>query len=438
MYALFDRKGTAQRKSMAISSINFAKSSSGGLKHNDRTEEKEPEYLLPVEHRLENEVDISANMAEEKIKDLYTKAKENYQDKFGQKLQAKSYTWEALINLNKEHTLEDVQRLTKAIEKETGFTSVQIAVHGDEGHINERGIVQYNLHAHVTFFTLDQNTGQQLYRKSITQKQKEQQPNLKPMNRERLSKLQDITAKELNMERGKKGSKAIRLGHKQYKAVKQEELAKQKDLKAEIAELRAELQANKASRADYAELEALNKDLKKRIKSKDLTISDLKSELEAKISDFKPLDVEIPQKSDKNDLRAISDELDRTNETVPSDYELEEAQRFGAGFTIHRFIEDKGTKGERTEKVDWLHKLDIPTVTFDVKELEKLKENLNRVDKVQIGLARKALNAYNQVQRNLHKIKNFIKEKITPKKKFERTKNKSLNVEKKDRGISRG
>ena len=263
---------------MAKASINFAKASSGGLKHNDRTEEKEPEYLLPVEHRLKNEVDVSAKFADEKIKDLYSKAKENYQDKFGQKLQAKSYTWEAVINLNKEHTLEDVQQLVKEIEKETGFTSVQIAIHRDEGRM-ERGTPIYNLHAHVTFFTLDQNTGQQLYRKSITPKQKEQQPNLKPMNRERLSKLQDITAKALGMERGKKGSKAQRLDHKQYKATKQAELAKVKDLKEEIKELRAELKAQGAGREDYAKLEALNKELKEQVKDKDLTIEDLKKEV---------------------------------------------------------------------------------------------------------------------------------------------------------------
>ena len=263
---------------MAKASINFAKASSGGLKHNDRTEEKEPEYLLPVEHRLKNEVDVSAKFADEKIKDLYSKAKENYQDKFGQKLQAKSYTWEAVINLNKEHTLEDVQQLVKEIEKETGFTSVQIAIHRDEGRM-ERGTPIYNLHAHVTFFTLDQNTGQQLYRKSITPKQKEQQPNLKPMNRERLSKLQDITAKALGMERGKKGSKAQRLDHKQYKAVKQAELAKVKDLKEEIKELRAELKEQGAGREDYAKLEALNKELQEQVKAKDLTISDLKKQV---------------------------------------------------------------------------------------------------------------------------------------------------------------
>ena len=296
---------------MAKASINFAKASSGGLKHNDRTEEKEPEYLLPVEHRLKNEVDVSAQVAEKKIKDLFATAKENYSKNKGQKLQASSYIWEAVINLNKEHTLEDVQRLVKEIEKETGFTAVQSAIHRDEGRV-ERGTPIYNLHAHVTFFTLDQN-GEQLYRKTIKAsdrrnietellerdptlekgepKSKERKAfnklvseeikarGLKVFDRERLSKLQDLTAEVLKMERGKKGSKAVRLDHKQYKAVKQAELAKVKDLKEEIKELRAELKEQGAGREDYAKLEALNKELKEQVKDKDLTISDLKKQV---------------------------------------------------------------------------------------------------------------------------------------------------------------
>ena len=424
---------------MAKASINFAKASSGGMKHNDRTEKKEPEYLLPEKYRLKNEVDVSAQGAEKKIQDLYSAAKDNYQEKFGQKLQAKVYTWEAVINLNKEHTLEDVQRLAKEIEKETGFTSVQIAIHRDEGRMEKSKAGEivpiYNLHAHVTFFTLDKETGQQLYRKSLTPKQKEQQPNLKPMNRARLSALQTLTSETLGMERGKvsideearklwvKPEKAsVRLGHREFRAT-QKELAKQKDLKAEVAKLRAELQANKATRADYAELEAFNKELKAEVKSKTLTIS----ALEAKISDFKTLDVEIPQKEDKNDLKAISETLEGANADVPSDYDLEEAQRFGAGFEIHRFIEDKGTKGKRVEKINWRSNMEYPTVTFDTQDLEKLKEKLNEVDRKQIGLARKALNAYNHIQTHLSKIKKFIKEKITPKK--ERTPKRELSKE---------
>jgi len=270
---------------MAKASINFAKAAKGGLAHNDRSESREPDYLLPAEFRLQNEVDRSAGEAEKMISDLYRQAKDNYRQKFGQKLQAKSYVWEAVVNLNKEHTLDDVQRLAKVIEKETGFTSVQVAIHRDEGHINERGVPQYNLHAHLTFFTLDRQTGEQLYRRQVTEKQKER--GIQPMNRERLSKLQDLTAEVLGMERGKRGSKAVRMDHKQYKEAKRQELAKVKDLTAEIKELRAELKAMGAVREDYARLEAENKQLKEKIKAKDLTIEDLKQQIEDLRKDLK-------------------------------------------------------------------------------------------------------------------------------------------------------
>lgn len=261
-------------KRMAKASINFAKAAKGGLIHNDRSESRVPDYLLPAGFRIGNEVDISAQIAEQKIKDLYSSAKDNYRQKFGQKLQAKSYVWEAVVNLNIEHNLKDVQRLAREIEKETGFTSVQIAIHRDEGHINERGVPQYNLHAHVTFFTLDRETGEQIYRKQVTAKQKER--GIQPMNRERLSKLQDLTAEVLGMERGKRGSKAVRMEHKQYKEARRQELAKVKDLTVEIKVLRSRLKDRGAVREDYAKLEELHRQLKEQAREKSLSITEMK------------------------------------------------------------------------------------------------------------------------------------------------------------------
>jgi len=303
---------------MAKSSINFAKASNGGLHHNDRSEKKEPAYLLPVEHRLKNDFDVSAHEAENKIKDLYSQAKENYKKTFKQPLKAKSYLWEAVVNLNKKHTLEDVQRLTKEIEKETGFTSVQIAIHRDEGHINERGGVQRNIHAHITFFTLNKKTGQQLYRRALTERQKRENPDLKAMDRNRLSKLQDITAEILNMQRGKKGSRAVRLSHNQYKAVKQAEkvkLAKVQDLKDEVKKLREELKENKATRAEYAKLEEENRQLKVFVKRRELTvielerkIEELRQELKEKISKEEQINQSTPNNPDINskEIEAIT------------------------------------------------------------------------------------------------------------------------------------
>jgi len=293
---------------MAISSINFAKSSGGSFAHNDRTE-KEPAYLLPVEHRLENECDRSAPEAQKMLEDLFENAKENYQKTYGQKFQTKfeNVHWEAVINLNKEHTIKDVERLVREIEKETGFTAVQISIHRDEGRINEKtGYPIHNLHAHVNFFTLDPETGQQLYRRSISNSEREKirkehgipdgekipKHLTGVMDKAKLSKLQDITAKALGMERGERGSTKVRLGHKQHRAVEQEKeklLEKIDELQKENAELcynfrdmQKQITALDAPTEEKKELHRLNTEINK-IKGesaeKDLKISELETKL---------------------------------------------------------------------------------------------------------------------------------------------------------------
>ena len=316
---LLPTRGYTKRKSMAKASIHFAKASDGGLNHNDRTEKTEPEYLLAPEYRLGNVFDFSAQDAAKNLRALYAAAKVNYKEAFGQKLQAKNYTWEAVVNLNSEHGLSDVKKLVLEIEKKTGFKSLQIAIHLDEGRLEKAkdGSVFpiHNRHAHITFFTLDQTNGKQLMRQDIPPRERmllreeiiKDNPELRGeknkrafnkvyqglrakryqvFDREKLSELQDLTAKVLNMERGLKGSKTQRLEHKQYKAVKRQEaktenqtLAKQKDLKAEMSKLRTELQELGAVRADYAKLEQVNKELKKEIQEKNLTTYELQKKI---------------------------------------------------------------------------------------------------------------------------------------------------------------
>lgn len=157
---------------MRGSSINFKPSKQGALEHNDRTEEDEVEYLLPHKFRLKNEFDLSAVEAKSKIGNLLVEANENTLKTIGQELQAKSYLWEAVINLNQNHSLKNLKKLIKRLEQLTGFTSVQAAIHRDEGREgkdkNGNHIVLYNYHAHVTFFTLDRSNGLQLYRRDIS------------------------------------------------------------------------------------------------------------------------------------------------------------------------------------------------------------------------------------------------------------------------------
>ena len=252
---------------MAKSSINILKNCAG-FSHNDRSEKKQPEYFLPVEFRKENEFDRNGIEAQ-KLLDTYIKeAKENYKKETGQKFQGRVLNFEAVVNLNQNHTMEDLKKLNENIEKEFGFRAVQTAIHRDEGHIKD-GRPIYNYHADIVFCNLDKN-GKTL---------------LKNMTKSDLSKLQDLVSDNLQMERGKpaKETGAKHKHHTVYRAEKEKEhlenenkslkmeLVKAKELQELNKELREELKQAAATREDYAKLEALNKDLKEKIKSKELT-----------------------------------------------------------------------------------------------------------------------------------------------------------------------
>lgn len=237
---------------MAKSSINFAKSSTGSFAHNDRT--VSPKYL--IDNPNLNQVSCSADQAQTKWQELFHKAKINYEKCYGQKFQTSfaNTHWEAVVNLNAHHTLEDVEKLANRITQETGFTTLQISIHRDEGHINDNGKKEKNYHAHINFFTCDLKTGQQLYRRSVSKSERERirrknnipigEPIPKEltavMDRTKLSKLQDITAEILTMERGNPNRKAKRLNHREYKISVQTNILKDRKiekLQGEIKEV---------------------------------------------------------------------------------------------------------------------------------------------------------------------------------------------------------
>lgn len=289
------------------SSINIKKNSSS-LKHNDRSG-REPKYLLPLKFRKENEFDRTADEAQKLLDEYIFEAKSNYTKITGQKFQAKVLKFEAVVNLNENHTMEDMKKLNLAIEKEFGFRAVQTAIHRDEGHIDkDTNQPIYNYHCHIVFCNLDKN-GKTL---------------LKQLNRSGLRKLQDLTANVLNMKRGKSAeiTKAKHKSHQQFKkekieekliqAVKKEkemkqELAKAKDLQEINKQLREDLKQAAATREDYAKLEQLNKDLKEQVKSKTLTIE----ELEKRIDEYKQNKAPRTNENDLNDKSIHYRELEQ-------------------------------------------------------------------------------------------------------------------------------
>jgi hypothetical protein len=266
------------------SSINFKKGSAG-FEHNDRTEEHEAKHLLPIEHRLENECDRSATESRELLKEMVENAKEKYQERTGQKLQAKIFAVEAAINLEAHHTLKDVEKINEYLEQKHGLRAVQSSIHRDEGHIDDEGKPEYNLHAHVVYCNLDKDG------KTV----------LKGLEKDDFRELQTFVAKTLNMQRGQ-SAEITKAKHKSPQEFRHEKvLATNKNLKAEIAQLREQFKEQGATRADYAQIEQLQKELKEQIKAKELS----EDELHKRIS-------ELSQTVDslQNDLKISRRELE--------------------------------------------------------------------------------------------------------------------------------
>lgn len=102
---------------------------------------------------------------------------------------------EAVVVIDEQTTMEDLQKLGKEMEKRFGWSCVQIHIHRDEGYLGERVEEmkhregKYNLHAHMFFITTNLSNGKSWKRKKFDG-----------------SEMQDITAKALNLTRGTRKS----------------------------------------------------------------------------------------------------------------------------------------------------------------------------------------------------------------------------------------
>ena len=154
-----------------ISSINFKKSFAINAEHNDRT--LPPSYLIDNEKGAE--CDRNAEQARELKGQIIAQAKETYTSRTGQRFQAKTYEWSAVCNIKPDTTMDDLKRIAQHFNDKYGFQCYQIAIHRDEGHIDEDGKKQINHHAHLEFVTLDKNTGINRQRELTPQKLRELQ-----------------------------------------------------------------------------------------------------------------------------------------------------------------------------------------------------------------------------------------------------------------------
>ena len=200
-----------------ISSINFKKSNPIQTRHNDR--DLPPSYLIGGVNEFNHNHKEALTLRNQIIEN----AKEAYTKHTGQKFQAKSYEWSAVVNLKPDSTMADLEKLANHFSDKYGFQCYQIAIHRDEGHIDESGNKIINHHAHMEFVTLDEKTG------------KNRQREIKP---KALRQMQDEVAEILQMQRGidKRISKRERIEPRKYAQMKEAEKENIKALKSKLAE----------------------------------------------------------------------------------------------------------------------------------------------------------------------------------------------------------
>lgn len=191
-----------------LSSINFKKSNAINTEHNDRT--------LPPNYLLSDSLGVECNLSHDKARllknQIISSAIEKYTARTGQKFQSKSYEWSAVVNLKPSSTMAELEKLAAHLQEKYGFQCYQIAIHRDEGHINEKGEKVLNHHAHLEFITLDKETGKNNYRRELITPQV-------------LRNIQDEVAEILQMQRGvdKRLSGAKRIEPRAYAKMKENE-----------------------------------------------------------------------------------------------------------------------------------------------------------------------------------------------------------------------
>ena len=325
---------------MSTSSIHFQRADYRfAEKHNSRQTERQPSYLLPEDKRQRNEFVKLAD-----VQTLHEKQIE-YRRLTHARGRAPTLTdsyWEAVVNLNDSHTIEDVRRVAEHIRQKYKFTPTSIAIHRDEGYVDKvTGETKYNYHAHLTFYTIANGRSQ-----------------MRLMTRAKLRDLQTEVANLLGMQRGQEHSKAKRLDHQQYREVKraEEELETQSKmwkLRYELAPVKTQKELNELkskirkqmieqggfSAQDYRALNQLITDYKNAFKlGETVTVSEVIEDIYQRLKSTVKLKEDNNRLTTENaDLQKQLSDLQKKVETLTQAQSQKELQRQSATVTVHNF-----------------------------------------------------------------------------------------------------
>ncbi|SEM64866.1 hypothetical protein SAMN05421856_10563 [Chryseobacterium taichungense] len=166
---------------------------------------------------------------EQKIADRLQKIEAYCKEKSGRKLQKNAMpVREAVVVIKEDTTMLELHNLSKRLEEELKIRVFQIAVHKDEGHYDkDTNEWKPNYHAHLVADWQDLETGKTLKHQSF-----------------HYSKMQDITAECLEMERGNSNTGIQRLEAVEFKIRKKEE--ELKILEEKYNEMKSEIESKKS------------------------------------------------------------------------------------------------------------------------------------------------------------------------------------------------
>ncbi len=245
---------------------------------------------------------------EQKIADRLLKIENYCKEKSGRKLQKNAMpVREAVVVIKENTTMQDLHNLSKRLEEELKIRIFQIAIHKDEGHFDkETKEWKPNYHAHLVADWQDLETGKTLKHQSF-----------------HYSKMQDLAAECLEMERGISGS-LTRLEAVEFKIKKKEEDLK--ILEERYSQMQQEMESKKSEElivkeSDFLGFQKIKTDktienYKKAIKTNNIQLLKNKTELESKEKQIVELKTNIESLKKEVSFFKSKNSALLTNETI--------------------------------------------------------------------------------------------------------------------------
>lgn len=295
--------------------------------HNSR--EQKLDYIFPELSENNESTYLNAQNLHDRQKDCV----KLYEQKIGQKMQSKTVPLrEGVVVIDEKTTMNDLLLLSKAITKELGWECLQIHIHRDEGYVlsgdNKGGseVSKLNLHAHMIFDCQDKQTGK-MFRN----------------NKRQMSKVQDICAEILQMERGQK------TGRKHLSAIDWKIQEQTERLRRITAEVQNILEERNNVQKEFLER---------------------KYELHQKLVNYKTdqmLALEKELEPLKNQKQQLQNDIQILKNTIDSELEA---------YRNNRFTENHAL--DRAELIDFFVRKNAELLPEDKKAISYMQEDLER------------------------------------------------------------